>query len=219
MLGGSRACFNILSHYYPNPNLVKDTLYGIHIYLFHLLLGSVLPAAAADGHQEADQQALDYPALAAAIRSHAATDSEVAALCRDLQVLGRSEFKQLLRWRLTLRKDLKQLLGAAAEGEAAKKGSHKKQQAADGGEAGDDESAEEGDAETKLLAEMAAVKESAEKRLVLWSCVFVSACIARPVACSAQLCCTLVGRYLLAAIFVAAQAHLQSYLSQKSSLP
>ncbi len=39
---------------------------------------------------------------------------------RRVQVLGRSEFKQLLRWRLALRKDLKADL--AAEEEAAKVG-------------------------------------------------------------------------------------------------
>jgi aromatic ring-cleaving dioxygenase len=45
--------------------------------------------------------------------------------CAVLQVLGRSEFKQLLRWRLTLRRDLKQLLGGST-GDAEKSGTHKK---------------------------------------------------------------------------------------------
>jgi AdoMet-dependent rRNA methyltransferase SPB1 len=95
----------------------------------------------------------------------------VTSHIRTTQVLGRSEFKQLLRWRLALRRDLKALLGGAAGGGDAdrggSKGGHKKQQQqqqqqqqGDGGE----QLEEEEDAETKLLAEMAAVKEAAEKR-------------------------------------------------------
>ena len=81
-------------------------------------------------------------------------------------MLGRSEFKQLLRWRLGLRRDLKSLLGggAAAE-EDAKKGSHKKQQQQQqDGEGDEEEGGEQEDAETKLLAEMEAIKDAAEKR-------------------------------------------------------
>jgi len=37
-------------------------------------------------------------AAAAAVAAHPATSAEVRALCGDLQVLGRSEFKQLLKW-------------------------------------------------------------------------------------------------------------------------
>ena len=35
---------------------------------------------------------------AAAVRSHPATNAEIRQLCTDLQVLGRSEFKALLKW-------------------------------------------------------------------------------------------------------------------------
>jgi hypothetical protein len=119
--------------------------------------------AASEADEDGQQQPLqlDFPALAGAIASHAATDNEVKALCKDLQVLGRSEFKALLRWRLALRKDLKPLLGAAGEGEAAKQGSHKKQQQQQQGEDGEEQ---QQDAETKLLAEMEAVKDAAEQR-------------------------------------------------------
>ena len=37
-------------------------------------------------------------AAAAAIRDHPATTAEIRELCGDLQVLGRSEFKALLKW-------------------------------------------------------------------------------------------------------------------------
>lgn len=42
------------------------------------------------------------------------------------QVLGRSEFKQLLRWRLTLRKELKGDLAVAEEAAGKAKGKDKK---------------------------------------------------------------------------------------------
>lgn len=51
--------------------------------------------------------------LAEAVRSHKLTNTEIRALCTDLQVLGRSEFKQLLKWRLQLRKALAADLGAS----------------------------------------------------------------------------------------------------------
>lgn len=40
------------------------------------------------------------------VRKHAATTTEILHLCTDLQVLGRSEFKQLLRWRMKVRGDI-----------------------------------------------------------------------------------------------------------------
>ena len=54
-----------------------------------------LHAAPAGGEGEGE---LDASEVAAFIRDHPATTGEVKALCRDLQVLGRSEFKQLLKW-------------------------------------------------------------------------------------------------------------------------
>ena len=38
------------------------------------------------------------PGFATFVEKHPATSSEGKALCQDLQVLGRSEFKQLLKW-------------------------------------------------------------------------------------------------------------------------
>jgi hypothetical protein len=48
--------------------------------------------ALAEGVQE------ETEAMAAFVRGHKATTAEIRALCSDLQVLGRSEFKQLLKW-------------------------------------------------------------------------------------------------------------------------
>ena len=61
--------------------------------------------------QAAGQSADD---LAAAVRDHPATNAEVRALCGDLKVLGRSEFKALLRWRLKVRGDVLKARKAAA---------------------------------------------------------------------------------------------------------
>lgn len=68
------------------------------------------------------------------------------------QVLGRSEFKQLLRWRLLIKKDLQRATAAAAK--AAK-------EAGEGGEEGEEgqDSEEEEDPEEKLLREMSEVKD------------------------------------------------------------
>lgn len=65
--------------------------------------------------------------LAAVIRGHEATSAEVRELCGDLQVLGRTEFKTLLRWRLALRKALAGKLGVeTSEASAHKKKKPKK---------------------------------------------------------------------------------------------
>lgn len=37
-------------------------------------------------------------ALAAYVQAHPATSAEIRRLCQDLQVLGRGEFKALLKW-------------------------------------------------------------------------------------------------------------------------
>lgn len=66
-----------------------------------------------------------YVCHASQVRRHPATDGEVRALCGDLQVLGRSEFKALLRWRTALRKALGADIdpeGAEAKAEAKAKG-------------------------------------------------------------------------------------------------
>lgn len=65
-----------------------------------VLEGPASEAPPADGGEgEGDVVgALGYAALAGRIRSSAATTAEVRAACADLQVLGRSEFKALLKW-------------------------------------------------------------------------------------------------------------------------
>lgn len=67
-------------------------------------------------------------------------------------MLGRSEFKQLLRWRLLVKKDLQRAAAARAKAAAAEKGEGE----GEGGSGGEEE---EEDPEEKLLREMAEVKE------------------------------------------------------------
>ncbi|KAF5826069.1 hypothetical protein DUNSADRAFT_4964, partial [Dunaliella salina] len=96
------------------------------------------------------------------VRQHAATTYEIRALCQDLQVLGRSEFKALLKWRATLLKDLAKELRQATTGkeedeaEEAAKGKGKKQKGEEEQDATDPEEA--------MLREMAEVKAAVEQR-------------------------------------------------------
>ncbi len=55
-------------------------------------------APAGDAGDEDVVGALGYAALAAKLRDSPATNAEVRIACADLQVLGRSEFKALLKW-------------------------------------------------------------------------------------------------------------------------
>lgn len=93
----------------------------------------------------------DPSELASFVRSHTATDAEVRLLCKDLQVLGRSEFKQLLKWRLLVKKDLQREAAAAAKAKAEE----------DGEEAGSGEEGEkeDEDPEERLLREMGEIKD------------------------------------------------------------
>lgn len=98
--------------------------------------------------------------LAESIRSHKATTSEIRSLCLDLQVLGRSEFKQLLKWRLAVRKALGSELPAIEDERGTKAKSSKKVEKGSEGE-----NKEELDPEEALLSEMASVQSKMEARL------------------------------------------------------
>lgn len=82
-----------------------------------------------------------------------ATTEEIQHLCSDLPVLGRSDFKHLLKWRMGLRK------GMEREGLLAKKS---KKEANNQEE---EEKEEELDEESKLLREMQQVGKRLESRL------------------------------------------------------
>lgn len=95
-----------------------------------ILLQPPDPAAAAAAAEDVEEEeGADGAADAAAklsgeeatalILEHPETDKEVRELCKDVQVLGRSEFKQLLRWRLKMRKAVDQAEKERARAAAA----------------------------------------------------------------------------------------------------
>lgn len=61
---------------------------------------------------------LEVGEMADIIREDSGTTAEIRLLCADLQVLGRNEFKALLKWRLKVKKaiDVRVKEAAAAEG-------------------------------------------------------------------------------------------------------
>ena len=98
--------------------------------------------------------------------AHPATTPEIRALCADLGVLGRVDFKLLLRWRLAVRKAAK--LDA---GKAALRGGVSKKQGGDDDDDADDDDADAdadsksgSDSEDKLLEEMSEVRRGVEAR-------------------------------------------------------
>ena len=89
--------------------------------------------------------------------NHPSTTDEIRALCSDLGVLGRADFKMLLKWRLAVRKSR----GLDGKRKAALRGGVVKHASDDdddsGADSGADEDAEGGaeDEDEKLLGEMA----------------------------------------------------------------
>ena len=92
------------------------------------------------------------------LASHKATTSEIKSLCEDLQVLGRSEFKQLLRWRLAVKKEAEKVMKERRKAAGAGEG-----EADDVGE--EDGNMDEKSQEDRLMEEMEAVKAKMEKKL------------------------------------------------------
>lgn len=89
--------------------------------------------------------------IQALVKTHNATTAEIRTLCEDLQVLGRSEFKQLLKWRLVVKKDIEKILKARNPlPEVPSSG---------------DEKEEEENEEDGLMQEMESIKDRMEKRL------------------------------------------------------
>ena len=106
--------------------------------------------------------AMDDPGDADAqrvIEAHKATDAEVRALCEDLRVLGKAEFKALLKWRLKVRKDAL----AAKEAHAPEE-----EDGGDGEDDGDGDGDEGEDVQAKdddKLASLMADTTAREKRM------------------------------------------------------
>lgn len=94
--------------------------------------------------------------------NHPATTDEIRALCLDLGVLGRADFKLLLKWRLAIRKS------AGIDKGKRKAPLRGKGDAADDSDASDEEESdkEEGDKteEDKLMEEMEELQQSMDAR-------------------------------------------------------
>ena len=101
----------------------------------------------------------DPSSAAEFLRSHPATSEEIRILLQDLQVIGRSEFKALLKWRLSVRKDLIKYLESQREDE---KQSLRETSEDEGNEASD--VIEVKTIEDRLLEEMEAVKSRLQRR-------------------------------------------------------
>jgi|EP00982_Pelagococcus_subviridis_P013253 AdoMet-dependent rRNA methyltransferase SPB1 len=84
--------------------------------------------------------------------NHPATTDEIRALCKDLGVLGRVDFKLLLKWRLAVRKTHPGLDGKPAKKPAGAADSGDEDDEDDAGAADAEE--EEEDEDEKLLEEM-----------------------------------------------------------------
>ncbi|KAL0044666.1 hypothetical protein WJX82_004707 [Trebouxia sp. C0006] len=121
------------------------------------MLGQFSQIVLSGGAAESFPGAELAPDFAHFVEKHPATVEEVKALCGDLQVLGRSEFKQLLKWRVDVKKtwavhlaeqQQKQQEGSDAEEE------QKADKSVDPAEA----------AEDAIMAEMAEVKAGMERR-------------------------------------------------------
>lgn len=83
--------------------------------------------------------------VAAMARGHKSTTDEIRSLCADLLVLGRSELRQLLKWRGDVRKKL----DAERKAEKADKG----EMEGDGKSAGEGERREENEGDGKSAGE------------------------------------------------------------------
>ena len=90
------------------------------------------------------------------VLQHAATTEEIRTLCSDLQVLGRSEFKQLLKWRLTVKKDVDKLL---KERQPEKEDDDQEEEEEEAKQEHDGENVEDG-----LMQEMESIKERMDRK-------------------------------------------------------
>ena len=101
------------------------------------------------------------------LRRHPATTEEIFALLRDLKVLGKKDFKQLLRWRATMRTLLEaQRKAAAASGGGADGGKSSSEQEEEDEAAGEEDSsqgssAEEEEAQREVDSALADVETQA----------------------------------------------------------
>lgn len=88
------------------------------------------------------------------LNAHPATTAEIQHLCSDLQVLGRSEFKQILKWRLTVKKGLENLLKEKGQQDSSSEEEEKETKSEQ----------EDENSEDELMNEMEDIKKKLERK-------------------------------------------------------
>jgi AdoMet-dependent rRNA methyltransferase SPB1 len=101
-------------------------------------------------------EGLDATSVAEIIASHSATTNEIKQLCADLLVLGRADFKLLLKWRLMIKKDIQ------AKAKAAKPQADDNEKEDPSHQPTPEEALQS--KEEQLLIEMAEIKDRLDKR-------------------------------------------------------
>ncbi|CAI5480208.1 unnamed protein product, partial [Closterium sp. Yama58-4] len=105
----------------------------------------------------------DLP-LAQPVMEHPLTTPEIHELCKDLRILGKRDFKQLLKWRLKIRKDLPNLLRGAKRAEGEENGGEGEGEEGEGEECkGPAEEEAEEDEEARREREEAVVLEELQE--------------------------------------------------------
>ena len=98
------------------------------------------------------------------VRQPSQTDEEVRTLCQDLQVLGRSELKHVLKWRLGVRRRLDQKRKAEDDNEDEDEDEEKKKEQKKVEPKSSPEAAAEREEEILLLKEMSEIRDRMEAR-------------------------------------------------------
>lgn len=98
--------------------------------------------------------------------AHSATTPEIRSLCEDLGVLGKVDFKLLLKWRLAVRKTagLDGKLKAKLRGGVVAPGPGDEEDDEEDAEAGDEDGDDANDEDDTLLEEMESLKQSMDAR-------------------------------------------------------
>ncbi|CAI5950447.1 unnamed protein product [Closterium sp. NIES-65] len=106
----------------------------------------------------------DLP-FAQPVIDHPLTTPEIHELCKDLRILGKRDFKQLLKWRLKIRKDLPELVRQDKRGEGEVDGAE--EEGGEGDEGGAGEEGEEGEEARREREEAVVLEELAELKDLL----------------------------------------------------
>jgi hypothetical protein len=106
---------------------------------------------------DAEEEDEDVVGVEIDINKHPATNGEIKALLDDLKVLGKKDFKALMKWRQDVKKTAAVMVKEAKEAEKEARGGE------DSGDEGDSSEREETE-ENKILREMEHLQEVSPKK-------------------------------------------------------